>query len=164
MPSIGLLTWLLKRLKLKAPFDQNKLYTSEMLSIILQDNEKNRLMLGELDGIDTLLQQLAFYKRHDPSSAEEHEYMENLFNWYEYIVLIICIIIFQCFFYYSLCSSLMTVLNRDKFLKGEGLQLMNLMLREKKISRNGSLKVLDYAMSGVHGKDNCRLNILYNYF
>lgn len=57
--------------------------------------------------------------------------------------------------YYSLCSALMVVPNRDKFLKGEGLQLMNLMLREKKTSRNGSLKVLDYAMSGIHGKDNC---------
>lgn len=131
----GLLTWILKRLRLKAPFDQNKLYASEMLSIILQDNEKNRLMLGEVDGIDTLLQQLAFYKRHDPATAEEHEYMENLFN--------------------CLCSSLMVVPNRDRFLKGEGLQLMNLMLREKKISRNGSLKVLDYAMAGLHGKDNC---------
>lgn len=40
-----------------------------------------------------------------------------------------------------LCSSLMETVNREKFLKGEGLQLMNLMLREKKISRNGSLKV-----------------------
>lgn len=29
------------------------------------------------------------------------------------------------------------------------------MLREKKLSRNGSLKVLDHAMSGVDGKDNC---------
>lgn len=54
----------------------------------------------------------------------------------------------------------MVVPNRDKFLKGEGLQLMNLMLREKKTSRNGSLKVLDYAMSGIHGKDNC----MYFYF
>ncbi|CAH1183171.1 unnamed protein product [Phaedon cochleariae] len=131
----GLLAWLLKRLKVKAPFDGNKLYASEMLSILLQDNEKNRLALGDLDGIDGLLQQLAFYKRHDPNSAEEHELMENLFN--------------------SLCSALMVVQNRDRFLKGEGLQLMNLMLREKKMSRNGSLKVLDYAMSGPSGKDNC---------
>lgn len=131
----GLLAWLLKRLRLKAPFDPNKLYASEVLSILLQDNEKNRVALGELDGIDTLLQQLAFYKRHDPNSAEEHELMENLFN--------------------CLCSALMIVANRDRFLKGEGLQLMNLMLREKKTSRNGSLKVLDYAMSGPHGKDNC---------
>lgn len=106
---------------MKSPFDANKLYASELLSIILQDNDGNRAALGELDGIDTLLQQLAFYKRHDPSSAEEHELMENLFN--------------------TLCSSLMVVANRDHFLKGEGLQLMNLMLREKKTSRNGSLKV-----------------------
>ncbi|KAL3280726.1 hypothetical protein HHI36_003962 [Cryptolaemus montrouzieri] len=131
----GLLQWLLKRLKLKAPFDVNKLYASELLSILLQDNEKNRLLIGELDGIDTLLQQLAFYKRHDPATAEEHELMENLFG--------------------CLCSALMVVPNRERFLRGEGLQLMNLMLREKKTSRNGSLKVLDYAMSGPHGKDNC---------
>ncbi|KAK9890502.1 hypothetical protein WA026_010581 [Henosepilachna vigintioctopunctata] len=131
----GLLQWLLKRLKLKAPFDANKLYASELLSILLQDNEKNRILLGELDGIDALLQQLAFYKRHDPATAEEHELMENLFD--------------------CLCSALMVVPNRDRFLKGEGLQLMNLMLREKKTSRNGSLKVLDYAMSGPHGRDNC---------
>lgn len=51
--------WLLRRLRLKAPFDGNKLYASEILSILLQDNDVNRLMLGELDGIDTLLQQLA---------------------------------------------------------------------------------------------------------
>ncbi|XP_017785386.1 PREDICTED: beta-catenin-like protein 1 [Nicrophorus vespilloides] len=131
----GLLQWLLKRLKVKAPFDGVKLYVSEILSILLQDNTQNQLALGEMDGIDTLLQQLAFYKKHDPSNAEEHELMENLFN--------------------CLCGSLLSVPNRDKFLKGEGLQLMNLMLREKKTSRNGSLKVLDYAMSGPHGKDNC---------
>ncbi|XP_018320505.1 beta-catenin-like protein 1 [Agrilus planipennis] len=131
----GLLQWLLKRLKLKAPFDVNKLYASELLSILLQDNNGNRNALGELDGIDTLLQQLAFYKRHDPSTTEEHELMENLFN--------------------CLCSALMVSANRERFLRGEGLQLMNLMLREKKTSRNGSLKVLDYAMAGPQGKDNC---------
>ncbi|XP_057337862.1 beta-catenin-like protein 1 isoform X2 [Microplitis mediator] len=50
---------------------------------------------------------------------------------------------------------LMETVNRDRFLRGEGLQLMNLMLREKKLSRNGSLKVLDHAMNGPDGKDNC---------
>lgn len=55
----GLLLWLLRRLKLKLPFDANKLYASEMLSILLQDNDTNRQTLGELDGIDALLQQLA---------------------------------------------------------------------------------------------------------
>lgn len=131
----GLLQWLLKRLRMKMPFDANKLYCSEIMSILLQDTNENRILLGNLDGIDVLLQQLAAYKRHDPSSTEEQEFMENLFN--------------------SLCSALMAAENREKFLRGEGLQLMNLMLREKKLSRNGSLKVLDHAMSGPDGRDNC---------
>lgn len=131
----GILAWILKRLKQKMPFDANKLYCSEILSILIQTNNDNRLMLGTLDGIDVLLQQLAVYKRHDPSSSEEQEFMENLFN--------------------CMCSALMAKENRERFLKGEGLQLMNLMLREKKMSRNGSLKVLDHAMSGPDGRDNC---------
>ena len=32
-----------------------------------------------------------------------------------------------------LCSLLLHTPNRDRFLRGEGLQLMNLMLREKKV-------------------------------
>lgn len=131
----GLLQWLLRRLKQKTPFDANRLYCSEMLSILVQDTGANRLLLGQLDGIDVLLQQLAVYKRHDPATAEEQEFMENLFN--------------------CLCSALMARENRDRFLRGEGLQLMNLMLREKKLSRNGSLKVLDHALSGPDGRDNC---------
>ncbi|XP_047523466.1 beta-catenin-like protein 1 [Pieris napi] len=131
----GFIQWILKRLKMKIPFDANKLYATEILSILLQNTPENRKLLGELDGIDVLLQQLAFYKRHDPSGPEEQEAMENMFD--------------------SLCCALMEPANRDRFLRGEGLQLMNLMLREKKMSRNGSLKVLDHALAGPDGKDNC---------
>ncbi|KAJ6655571.1 hypothetical protein lerEdw1_005042, partial [Lerista edwardsae] len=131
----GLVQWLLKRIKAKMPFDANKLYCSEVLAILLQNKDDNRELLGELDGIDVLLQQLSVFKRHNPSTAEEQEMMENLFD--------------------SLCSSLMLSSNRDRFLKGEGLQLMNLMLREKKISRSSALKVLDHAMIGPEGADNC---------
>ncbi|XP_053573940.1 beta-catenin-like protein 1 isoform X2 [Bombina bombina] len=131
----GLLQWLLKRLKAKVPFDANKLYCSEILAILLQNNDETRELLGELDGIDVLLQQLSVFKRHDPGTAEEQEMMENLFD--------------------SLCSCLMLSSNRERFLKGEGLQLMNLMLREKKMSRNSALRVLDHAMIGPEGTDNC---------
>ncbi|XP_073985172.1 beta-catenin-like protein 1 isoform X2 [Rhodnius prolixus] len=131
----GLLQWLLKRLKSKLPAEQNKLYATEILSILLQNNVENKTLLGELGGIDILLQQLAQYKRHDPATAEECEIMENLFD--------------------ALCCSLMISTNKELFLKGEGLQLMNLMLREKKLSRNGSLKVVNYALIGPDGKDNC---------
>lgn len=50
-----LISWLLKRLKVKPPFDANKLYSSEILSILLQNNDDNKKLLGEVDGIDTLL-------------------------------------------------------------------------------------------------------------
>lgn len=64
----------------KDAFDANKLYCSEVLAILLQDNDENRELLGELDGIDVLLQQLSVFKRHNPSTAEEQEMMENLFD------------------------------------------------------------------------------------
>jgi beta-catenin-like protein 1 len=130
----GLLNWLIKRIRARMPFDGNKLYAAEILAILLQDTVKNRATLGEMDGIDILLQQLAAYKRHDPSSNEEGEYMENLFN--------------------CLCSSLLHGPNRDKFLRGEGPHLMNLMLRERKQSRSGALKVLNHAVSGPDGSAN----------
>jgi beta-catenin-like protein 1 len=55
----GLLSWIMKRLRAKLPFDANKLYCSEILSILLQGTPENRQLLGEIDGIDILLQQLA---------------------------------------------------------------------------------------------------------
>ncbi|CAG0924813.1 unnamed protein product, partial [Notodromas monacha] len=132
--SQGLMVWILKRLKgaKGSPvFDGTKLYCAEILSILLQSSNKNRKTLGDLDGIDILLQQLAYYKRHDPSSAEETEMMENLFD---------CV-----------CSYLMFSPNRDRFLRAEGLQLMNLMLREKKYSRSGALRVLSHALTSGPG-------------
>jgi len=131
----GFMNWLIKKLKVKVPFDENKLYASEILSILLQTEPENRKLFGELDAIDILLQQLAYYKRHDPGQSEEIEMMENLFD--------------------CLCSLLLETDNRDRFLRGEGLQLMNLMLREKKKSRSGALKVLSHALTGAEGTDNC---------
>lgn len=44
---------------MKVPFDANKLYATEIMSILLQNTPENRKLLGEQDGIDVLLQQLA---------------------------------------------------------------------------------------------------------
>ncbi|VDP04723.1 unnamed protein product [Soboliphyme baturini] len=130
----GLMTWILKRLKTKMSFDIVRLYCSELLAALLAF-QNNRELLGEIDGVDTLLQQLALYKRHNPSSSEEIEYMENLFD--------------------CLCAALLYAPNKVKFLEGEGLQLMNLMLREKKMSRASALKVLNYATMDESGRENC---------
>ena len=130
----GLLTWLLKRLRVRQ-YDTNKLYAVEILAILLQGNETNQRLLGEKEGIDNLLQALAYYKRRDPQTLDEIEMMENMFD--------------------CLCSSLMFTPNRDHFLKGEGLQLMILMIKEKKMSRCSALKVLNHAMCNAEGADNC---------
>jgi beta-catenin-like protein 1 len=130
----GLLVWLLKRVRLKS-YDNNKLYAAEILAILLQGNAPNQKLLGEKGGIDILLQSLAYYKRRDPNSADEVEMVENLFD--------------------SLCSALMFTPNRERFLRGEGLQLMILMLKEKKMSRKSSLKVLNHAMVNKEGAENC---------
>ena len=130
----GLLLWLLKRVRVRQ-YDANKLYASEILAILLQNNETNQCLLGEIDGIDVLLQSLAYYKRRNPGGVDEVEMMENLFD--------------------CLCSCLMFSPNRERFLKGEGLQLMILMLKEKKMSRRSALKVLNHAMCGHEGVDNC---------
>uniref|UniRef100_A0A8C2L1R6 Beta-catenin-like protein 1 n=1 Tax=Cyprinus carpio TaxID=7962 RepID=A0A8C2L1R6_CYPCA len=122
----GLMQWLLKRIKAKMPFDANKLYCSEILAILLQNNDSKFVLLMFSSQV---------FKRHNPATAEEQEMMENLFD--------------------ALCSCLMLPANRDRFLRGEGLQLMNLMLREKKMSRVSALKVLDYGVIGPEGSDNC---------
>ena len=130
----GLLLWLLRRVRVRQ-YDNNKLYAAEILAILLQGNETNQKLLGEKDGIDILLQSLAYYKRRDPNSPDEVEMMENLFD--------------------SLCSALSFTPNRERFLKGEGLQLMILMLKEKKMSRKSALKVLNHAMINKEGVDSC---------
>ena len=77
--------------------------------------------------MDSILQQLAYYKRHDPTSMEELELMENLFD--------------------VLCALLLYTPNRDLFLRAEGLQLMNLMLREKKCQ--SQLAILSSFMNSI---------------
>lgn len=155
-----LIAWILKRLRAKMPFDGNKLYASEILSILMQNNDDNRKLLGSLEGVDALLQQLAvsvclfrmrivfingvysvqYYKRHDPASGDEQEYMENLYD--------------------CLCSSLLCCpSNRELFFKGEGLELMNLILKEKRKSNSktsvqvGALKVINHVLSSDKGRD-----------
>lgn len=130
----GLLLWILNRLKIRS-FDANKLYCSELLAVLLQSSTANRSSLGNIEGIDTMLQALALYKRRNPQLAEEQEMMHNLFD--------------------GLCLSLLAPANRDIFLKGEGVELMILMLREKKMSRPPALKVLNFAMQGDEGINCC---------
>ncbi|KAJ1970041.1 hypothetical protein H4R35_005987 [Dimargaris xerosporica] len=121
-----LVSWLLNQIQAR-PFNSNVQYASEILVILLQTSRRNRLRLGHLGGVDSLLQQLAQYRRQDPITDEELEYMENLFD--------------------ALCSALTEPELKLLFLQSEGVELMTIMLRERRVSRSRALKVLNYAVS-----------------
>ncbi|WFD01420.1 hypothetical protein MOBT1_000083 [Malassezia obtusa] len=129
-----LIPWLLQRMQFPR-FDQNMAYAGELLAILLQDSEENREVLGKQGGIDALLKTLAPYRKRDPVDEEETEFMENGFD--------------------ALCSALLLDANKPRFLHDEGVELMVLILREKRASRLRALKVLDHALSGVHGAPQC---------
>ena len=92
------------------------------------------------------------FRRKDPASGEESEFMENVFD--------------------AMCSALTESENKQLFLDSEGVDLMVLMmkyvltgfpstaspdfgLREKKLARSRAIKALDYAMSGPSGSTAC---------
>ncbi|KAJ3112962.1 hypothetical protein HK098_007870, partial [Nowakowskiella sp. JEL0407] len=110
-------------------------YASELLSILLQTSRPNRLKLGEIGGMDVLLMVIAQYKKKDPKEPDEIEMMENFFD--------------------CCCSCLLEPELKVKFLDGEGLELMLLLLKNKRMSRMRAMKVIDHALLGPSGKQNC---------
>eukprot|EP00026_Physarum_polycephalum_P001295 Phypoly_transcript_01296.p2 GENE.Phypoly_transcript_01296~~Phypoly_transcript_01296.p2 ORF type:complete len:521 (-),score=104.86 Phypoly_transcript_01296:150-1712(-) len=131
----NLMTFLLNRVKAKQ-FDGNRLYASEILAILLQNSKENQRKIGEQNGIDTLLMAIAAYKKHDPHTGEEAEMLENIFN--------------------SLCSSLLLPENRSRFMRAEGLELMIIIMKNKKLkdTRRSALKVISFALT--RNTANCR--------
>ena len=95
-----LVAWLLQRLTVKA-FDQNKLYASEILSILCQSSDANKARIGGGGGIDKLLGLVAPWKKKEPKDSDESELISNLFN--------------------TICSALMVAGNQTTFVEGEGV-------------------------------------------
>jgi beta-catenin-like protein 1 len=111
------LTWLLKRIQQdERPTSQNKLYASEIISILTQSSKPNRRRVIEADGIEIFLQQLAPYRRDDP---------ENVFNCLSVLV--------------------EEAQGKTKFVEAEGVELCLLMVRNGSTSKSRALKVLDHA-------------------
>ncbi|KAJ3778827.1 Catenin-beta-like protein [Lentinula raphanica] len=131
----NLIAWLLERIQSKKN-DENRGYAAELLSILLQDNQTNRLELGRKNGIEVLLKVVSQYRRRNPVDADELEFMENVFD--------------------SLCSAMNEPTNKALFVEAEGPDLMVLLMKEKMDSRSRSIKTLDYAMSGPAGTATCQ--------
>lgn len=124
----GILKFLLSRLNTKV-FDDNKLYASELLSIILQsslDNVKRLIQLPDLDGVETLLRCIAIYRRKHLDRQDEQECCENLFL--------------------SLFSVLMNQDGQTKFMECEGFELLMKCLEEQEYAAGCTIKCLSYAV------------------
>lgn len=149
-----LLSWLLARIqRTEKPTSQNKLYASEILSILTQSSNPNRLRVIDANGIEILLTQLAPYRRDDPEKgSEEEEYFENVFN--------------------CLTSLVDESDGKLKFLEAEGVELCLLMVRDGKSSKSRALKVIDHACgyaespppdhtqtNGVGSKENGKISL-----
>lgn len=121
-----LVRWLLGKIKVRE-FDANKQYASEILAILLQNSTANQKRLGQMNGVDVVLQAVAMYKSKDPKSLEEEEMVENLFD--------------------CLCCLLMPLENKERFVKAEGVELMIIIMKQKKLAYGSAIRALDFAMT-----------------
>ncbi|KAK7290290.1 hypothetical protein RIF29_04601 [Crotalaria pallida] len=121
-----LMKWLLGKIKVRE-FDGNKQYASEILAILLQSSTANQKRLGQMNGVDVVLQAVAMYKSKDPKSSDEEEMVENLFD--------------------CLCCLLMPLENKERFVKAEGVELMIIIMKQKKLAYGSAIRALDFAMT-----------------
>ncbi|KAI8624960.1 DUF1716-domain-containing protein [Xylariaceae sp. FL1651] len=135
----GLLKWLLRRIQIKEEggVGQNKQYAAEILAILVQNSAKNRRRLAGLDAADIMLQLVAPYRKRDPEKGgEEEEYVENLFE--------------------ALTCLVDEPDGKAKFIEAEGVELCLIMLKEGKLSKSASLRLLDHAAGGLSGAEVCQ--------
>ncbi|KAH6613663.1 Catenin-beta-like protein [Chaetomium sp. MPI-SDFR-AT-0129] len=134
----SLVKWLLERAGRKeTSVSQNKQYAAEVLAILAQASEKNRVRLAELDAVDQLLQLVATYRKRDPEKGgDEREYMENLFE--------------------ALTSLVHEPVGKAKFVEAEGVELCLIMLKEGKLSKPAALRLLNHAAGAPAGAGVCQ--------
>ncbi|OBT54295.1 hypothetical protein VE04_05319 [Pseudogymnoascus sp. 24MN13] len=132
----AVLKYLLARIQAKEnPTTQNKQYSAELLAILLQSAAATRAHLLTLNGVDTLLQLLAPYRKRDPAhGTEEEEFVENVFN--------------------ALTCAVDDIAGKSAFLEAEGVELALIMVKEGKMARPRALRMLDHALAG-QGAEAC---------
>ncbi|QYS95569.1 DUF1716 domain-containing protein [Trichoderma simmonsii] len=134
----ALLKWLLQRIqRTESSVTQNKQYAAEVLAILSQAAPENREKLVSLDIIDIMLQLVAPYRRRDPEKGgPEEEFVENLFE--------------------SLTCLVDTPAGRVKFLEAEGIELCLILIKESKVAKHPSLRLLDHATGGTTSAEICQ--------
>lgn len=136
-----LIKWMITQLKGNVEFNSIKLSVGELLSVLLMNSNENKLHLGEIGGIDVLLQQVAYYRRVAPTTGEEHEFLEQTVN-------CLCIATSNCDY------------NRESFLNEEGVDLVELILREKREAvkksniKLSTLKLFNHVLTSDKNQDS----------
>ena len=125
-----ILNFIAKNISLKS-FSSIRQYSIEILSILLLNSPESITLWNNLDGVDLLLRALSSFKKKDPIHSDEVSLMENLFD--------------------SICNSLSNIHSKEKFLTEEGLELMIIMLENRKMSRIHAVRVIDHAIEN-HAK------------
>ncbi|KAL5082632.1 hypothetical protein RYX36_011053 [Vicia faba] len=77
-----------------------------------------------MNGVDVVLQAVAMYKSKDPKSSDEE-------NWWR-----IC-----------LCCLLMPLENKERFVKAERVELMIIIMKQKKLAYAFAIRAIDFAMT-----------------
>lgn len=131
-----------------------RMYCSEILSILTQNSKQGQKVLLKGNRFETLLTVLAVricprrrvayvpktaddgqaYRKRDPTTVEEEEVVENLFN---------CI-----------CCCLLEGRGQEKFMQLDGIHLMLIFVRKRMFCKKSALKVLDYAL--LHDEKSCQ--------
>ena len=133
--------WLLDRIKkpdadARNQVGQNRQYAAEVLAILLQGSNTHRERVAKDNGAEDFLVLLHHYRSRDPDrDSDEEEFVENVFD--------------------SLTCLVEAATGAEEFLKAEGIELCLLMLKDGKLSKPRSLKVLDHAMAGDGATEIC---------
>jgi beta-catenin-like protein 1 len=130
----SLLPWLLSRISqafTSPTLSPVSVYAAEILAILLQDCQPNRERFASGMGVEVLLKTLSAYRKRDPIDDDETEFMENLFD--------------------ALCSALSEAAVKTLFLQEEGLELMLLLMKQKKMARIRAVKVINHALLSPSG-------------
>ncbi|GAA5882380.1 hypothetical protein JCM16303_004097 [Sporobolomyces ruberrimus] len=165
-PKSPFLSYLFTRLSLsKKPqeWDQNRYYAAEMMSLLLSLPEElvgnqervreGRMRLAKEDGwLERILKILSTYRKRDPASGDETEFLENLFD-------ILCSCLSSPLPSTSSPSTSTPSLPppistphpvKTSFLENEGIELMLLLLKSThQIAKTRALKCLAHALSGL---------------
>jgi beta-catenin-like protein 1 len=106
-------------------FHSNKLYTSEILSIYVQNSETLKKKFNNDKEMELLLKIISSFRKIKSIDNERIEFVENLFD-------TICSIIF---------------LDNSTFLKLDGIELLFFIIKDSKKFRKSAVKTLSFSLT-----------------